>query len=103
MAARVLAAIGTVHEHLGDTDTAARVLRDAVRALEEEHASHYEAQARVRLADIIERTGGACETVREHLTRACQIYEAGGSPEAEKLRDRLNRMTGPDGEGDRIA
>ncbi|MFF8732271.1 ATP-binding protein [Streptomyces sp. NPDC015171] len=103
MAARVLAAIGTVHEHLGDTDAAVRVLSDAVRALEEEQASHYEAQARVRLADIIERTGGARETAREHLTRACAIYEAGGSPEAEMLRDRLNRMTGADGEGDGIA
>ncbi|MET8562268.1 NB-ARC domain-containing protein [Streptomyces flaveolus] len=100
MAARALAAIGTVHDHLGDTDAAVRVLNDAVQALEEEQASHYEAQARLRLADIIERTGGTRETVREHLTRACAIYETGGSPETEKLRERLNRMTGrPDDEG----
>ncbi|WP_246430262.1 NB-ARC domain-containing protein [Streptomyces rectiverticillatus] len=103
MAARVLAAVGTVHEHLGDTDAAARVLSDAVRALEEQQASHYEAQARVRLADIVERIGGAPETVREHLTRACAIYETGGSPEAERLRERLNRMTGPDDDGGGIA
>ncbi|WP_312018477.1 NB-ARC domain-containing protein [Streptomyces sp. I05A-00742] len=92
MAARAMIAIGTVHEHLGDMDTARRVLSDAVRELEAVQASHYEAQARLRLADIIERTGGAQDAVREHLTRAREIYQAGGSPEAEKLSERLDRM-----------
>ncbi|MEV0910042.1 NB-ARC domain-containing protein [Streptomyces hokutonensis] len=94
MAARALTAIGAVHEHLGDSDTAMRVLGDAADALRAEKASHYEAQALVLLADITERTGGAREAVREHVIRAHEIYEAGGSPEVEKLRERLNRLDG---------
>lgn len=94
MAARALAAVGAVHEHMGDSDTAMRVLGDAADALRAERASHYEAQTLVLLADITERTGGALETVRERLIRAYEIYEAGGSPEAEKLRERLDRLDG---------
>lgn len=94
MAARALAAVGAVHEHMGDSDTAMRVLGDAADALRAERASHYEARTLVLLADITERTGGALETVRERLIRAYEIYEAGGSPEAEKLRERLDRLDG---------
>lgn len=94
MAARALAAMGAVHEHLGDPDTAMRVLGDAAHTLRAEKASHYEAQTLVLLADITERTGGAQETVRVHVTRAYEIYEAGGSPEAETLRERLARLDG---------
>jgi tetratricopeptide (TPR) repeat protein len=97
MAARALAAIGAVHEHLGDSDTAMRVLGDAADALRAEKASHYEAQVLVLLADITERTGGGRETVREYLVRAHEIYETGGSPEAEKVRDRLDRLDRPGG------
>ncbi len=94
MAARALAAIGAVHDHKGDPDAAMRVLGEAADALRAEKASHYEAQALVLLADITERTGGAQETVREHVMRAHEIYETGGSPEAEKLRKRLDRLGG---------
>ncbi|MDQ0934088.1 NB-ARC domain-containing protein [Streptomyces turgidiscabies] len=94
MAARALAAIGAVHDHKGDPDAAMRVLGEAADALRAEKASHYEAQALVLLADITERTGGAQETVREHVMRAHEIYETGGSPEAEKLRERLDRLGG---------
>lgn len=94
MAARALAAVGAVHEHMGDPDTAMRVLGEAIDALHAQKASHYEAQALVLLADITEQTGGALETVREHLIRAYEIYEAGGSPEAERLRARLDRLDG---------
>ena len=90
MAARALAAIGAVHEHLGDVDSAMRALDSAVQALHAEKASYYEAQALVRLANLTDRTGGAPETTREYLTRAFKIYEEGGSPEAEKLRERLD-------------
>ncbi|MEH6373332.1 NB-ARC domain-containing protein [Streptomyces sp. KLMMK] len=96
MAARVMVAIGVVHEHLGDMDAAKRVLSDAVRELEAQQASHYEAQARVRFADLLERTDGAQDAVREHLTRAHEIYQAGGSPEAEMLTERLDRMEASD-------
>ncbi|MEU3337081.1 NB-ARC domain-containing protein [Streptomyces sp. NPDC006668] len=92
MAGRALSAIGAVHEHMGDLDMAMRVLGGAADALRVENASYYEAQTLVLLANITERTGGALETVREHLTRAYEIYEAGGSPEAAKLRERLDRL-----------
>ncbi|MEW1720278.1 NB-ARC domain-containing protein [Streptomyces sp. NPDC093109] len=91
MAARVLAAIGAVQERLGDADAAMRTLGEAAGALRAERAYHYEAQTLVRLAGLIERTGGAHDVVREHMTRAFEIYEEGGSPEAEKLRERLDR------------
>lgn len=101
MAARALAAIGTVHEHLGDPEAAVRALSDAAQVLRAEKASHYEAVALVRLADIIERTHDSRASVREYLARALQIYESGGSPVAERLRERLDRLAGPDEEGDR--
>ncbi|WP_175409286.1 tetratricopeptide repeat protein, partial [Streptomyces sp. TRM64462] len=48
MAARALAAIGTVHDHLGDADEALRVLADAVRDLEHSKAGgHYLARTLV--------------------------------------------------------
>jgi tetratricopeptide (TPR) repeat protein len=94
MAARALAAIGAVHDHLGDPDTAMRVLGEAADALRERKASHYEAQALVLLADITERTGGAPETVREHLRQAYEIHKTGGSLEAAKLRERLDLLGG---------
>ncbi|WP_371655977.1 MULTISPECIES: NB-ARC domain-containing protein [unclassified Streptomyces] len=96
MAARATAAIGTVHDHLGDTQEALRALREAARTLRGQDATHYEAQALVQLADITERTGGARGAVRPYLTRALEIHEAGGSPSAQGLRERLERL---DGEG----
>lgn len=97
MAARAMAAIGAAHEHLGDTDEAKRALGEAARTLREQKASHYEAQALVRLADLTERTGGGrtvkgLAAVREQLTRAYEIYADGGSPEADTLRERLDRL-----------
>ncbi|MEC4015259.1 NB-ARC domain-containing protein [Streptomyces sp. H27-D2] len=92
MAARATAAIGVVHEHLGDPDEAMRTLAEAARVLRAQRASHYEAQALVRLADLTERTGGRRDAVREHLAMALEIYEAGGSPEAETLRGRLEGL-----------
>ncbi|MEK8169538.1 hypothetical protein NKH77_06220 [Streptomyces sp. M19] len=92
MAARATAAIGRVQDHLGDAEEAQRTLADAVRELSAQDATHYAAQARVELADIAERTGGDPGTVREHLTEALAVYEEGGSPLAEELRARLDRM-----------
>ncbi|MFF2652707.1 NB-ARC domain-containing protein [Streptomyces sp. NPDC058045] len=94
MAARAMIALGTVHDHRGDPDTAMRVLGEAADVLRAQQATHYEAQALVLLAGITERTGGARQTVREHLLRAHEIYEAGGSPEAAALRERLDRLGG---------
>ncbi|MFF4951387.1 ATP-binding protein [Streptomyces chattanoogensis] len=90
MAARVTAAIGVAHDHLGDTQAAVRALEEAVQDLRAEGATHYEAQALVRLADIAVRAGDRSGTVREWLTRALEIHEAGGSPLAEPLRQRLD-------------
>ncbi|MEV0265017.1 NB-ARC domain-containing protein [Streptomyces sp. NPDC050617] len=96
MAARALAALGAAHDHAGDTGEATRALTAAARVLREVDATHYEAQALVLLADIEERTGGGRAAVRAHLARALEIYSAGGSPEAETLRERLE---GPESQG----
>lgn len=89
MAARAQVAIGIAHDHLDETDQAVRALREAAAALREQEATHYEAQALVALADIQERTQGDAQEVRTRLERALEIYEAGGSPRAEELRQRL--------------
>ncbi|KAF5990824.1 hypothetical protein BOG92_001480 [Streptomyces sp. WAC00263] len=92
MAARVRAAIGVVHDHLGETEEAIRELGEAARVLGEEEATHYEAQALVQLADIAERTGDHEDLVRECLSRAVAIHEAAGSSLAESLRRRLEDL-----------
>jgi hypothetical protein len=92
MAAWVTAANGIVHDHLGDTQEAVRALDEAVRAPRAEDATHYEAQALAQLADIAERTSGRSNTVRECPARALEIHEAGGSPLAETLRQRLEGL-----------
>ncbi|MEU4350860.1 NB-ARC domain-containing protein [Streptomyces sp. NPDC023838] len=97
MAARATAAIGAVHDHLGDTRAALDALREAARTLRDEDATHYEALALVRLADIVERTGGPRGAARPYLTRALEIHEAGGSPSAQGLRERLERLDGGEG------
>lgn len=89
MAARAQVAIGVAHDHLGETDEAVRALGEAAEVLREEKATHYEAQALVVLADIQEGSQGDPRQVRARLERALEIYEAGGSPRAEELRDRL--------------
>ena len=96
MAARALAAIGTVHEHLGNAAMALHTLEEAAGTLRDLGASHYEAQARVTMADVVERTGGSRAAVRDHLQRALDVYEAGGSPEAEILRERLAHLGSED-------
>lgn len=95
MAARALAAIGAAHEHLGDIDTALRVLEDAARTLHEQRATHYEAQARITIAKITERTGGSRENVRDQVTQAMNIYEAEGNPAADALRIWRERLEDP--------
>ncbi|MDT0347472.1 NB-ARC domain-containing protein [Streptomyces litchfieldiae] len=92
MAARALAALGTAQEHLGETEQASRALNEAAGILRNEKASHYEAQALVRLARLTERTGGPPHEVREHVARALEIWEAGGNPEADDLRQWLHRL-----------
>ncbi|MEU5837274.1 NB-ARC domain-containing protein [Streptomyces diacarni] len=91
MAARVKAAIGVVHSHLGDTGQAIRELLEAIRELAEvADGMQYEAQARVKLADVAQRAGGHEELVRECLSRAADIHEALGDHSwAEELRRRL--------------
>ncbi|WP_241827140.1 NB-ARC domain-containing protein [Streptomyces graminilatus] len=96
MAARVRAAIGVVHDHLGETEDAIRELRGAVEALgAEAEGMQYEAQARERLADIAQRAGGRVELVRECLTRAVGIHEAlGDHSRAAESRRRLADLDG---------
>ncbi|MFG2884174.1 NB-ARC domain-containing protein [Streptomyces sp. NPDC048297] len=90
MAARVRAAIGVAHGHLGETEEAIRELRAAAEALGAEAKwMAYEAEARERLADIAQRVGGRSELVRECLTRAAEVHEAlGNLSRAQELRRR---------------
>ncbi len=81
MGARARAAEGNVLIHLGRTEEAAVALEDAVAALQEVGAVHYEAGHRETLYEL---TG-----VRDHLSRALEIYEAGGSPRAAVVRSVL--------------
>ncbi|MGW1324754.1 NB-ARC domain-containing protein [Streptomyces antibioticus] len=92
MAARVTAAMGVVHDHLGETEEAVRELRGAAQVLGEVGATHYEAQALVQLADVAERTGDRDGLVRECLSRAVAVHEAAGSRLAEELRRRLEDL-----------
>ncbi|MGW1509774.1 hypothetical protein [Streptomyces sp. NPDC002394] len=97
MAARATAALGIARDHLGGTEEGVRALEDAADALRAERATHYEAQALVALADIAERTGLRRDDVPGRLDRAAEIHEAGGSPLAPALRERL-RLWPPGGE-----
>ncbi|MGW1614911.1 NB-ARC domain-containing protein [Streptomyces sp. NPDC002285] len=94
MVARVKAAIGVVHGHLGDTGQAIHELREAIRELAAvADGMQYEAQARVQLADLAERVGGQEELVRECLSRAADIYEASCDQRLTKeLRRRLTDL-----------
>lgn len=94
MAARVKAAIGVAHGHLGDTGQAIHDLREAIRELAAvTDGMQYEAEARVRLADVAGEAGGQEELVRKCLSRAADIYEALGNQRlAEELRRRLTDL-----------
>ncbi|MGW3952214.1 NB-ARC domain-containing protein [Streptomyces sp. NPDC004752] len=91
MAARVTAAIGTVHAHLGDIEAAVAALSEAAGELRRQRAGHYEARTLTRLADLVQPTGRSAE-VRRWLTRALAIHTANGSPEADDLQRRLNAL-----------
>ncbi|MFI6767690.1 NB-ARC domain-containing protein [Streptomyces sp. NPDC050355] len=88
MGARALAALGGVRRELGRTDEAVAALEEAVRMLRERGAVHYEAPVCEALAEMAEERGDR-ERWRQLLTRALEIYEAGGGPRAVELRRRL--------------
>ncbi|MFG2780464.1 NB-ARC domain-containing protein [Streptomyces prunicolor] len=96
MAARALAAIGAVHDRLGDTAAADRELREAVAVLRERDALHYAADPLVRRADIARRTGAGTDVVRGFLTDALAIYDGEGNPAAEELRRRIAELDADD-------
>ncbi|WP_327070292.1 NB-ARC domain-containing protein [Kitasatospora sp. NBC_01302] len=95
MAARALAALGRARARLGEVEGARGDLERAAEALRNADATHYEARARIALADLIERTTADRAGARRHRARALEIFEAGGSPEAEDLRRRLAEEDGP--------
>ncbi|WP_327305339.1 NB-ARC domain-containing protein [Streptomyces sp. NBC_01298] len=92
MAARAAIALGRAHDRLGESARAVAVLRQAVRVLAGQGAAHYEAEALLALADIAQRPGGDRTDLAADLTRALEIHEAGGSPLAESLRERLRAL-----------
>ncbi|MFT2015540.1 hypothetical protein ACMA1D_06765 [Streptomyces sp. 796.1] len=96
MAGRVTAAIGDTLDRAGETAAAVDALQQAAADLRAAEATSYEAQALIRLADIAERTGGHGADVRGWLTRALEIHEAGGSPQVDALRARIDGLPGDD-------
>lgn len=94
MAARVTAAVGTVHGHLGDTDAAIAALSETAGELRRLRATHYEARTLTRLADLARSTGRTAE-LRRWLARALAVHTANGSPGAEELQRRLDAL-GPE-------
>ncbi|MFE2041591.1 ATP-binding protein [Streptomyces sp. NPDC059477] len=95
MAARVQAAIGVTHGHLGAFEDAIRELREAITVLgAEAPGMQYEAQAQEDLAGIAQRAGGPAELVRGSLERAAEIYESFGDRRAEEVRRRLAELGG---------
>ncbi|MFI6349982.1 NB-ARC domain-containing protein [Streptomyces sp. NPDC050560] len=92
MAARAQAAVGALRGRLGDTATAEDELRAAIDTLHQVEGPHYEAGARVALADVLQAAGAPLDAVREQLAAAHTIYADGDSPEAEGVRRRLETL-----------
>ncbi|MET9972063.1 hypothetical protein ABZZ80_40795 [Streptomyces sp. NPDC006356] len=92
MAGRALAAIGLVHDRLGDTQAADRDLKQPVEILRERDAMHYAAEPLERFGDIAHRTGAGTDVVRGYLAEALEIYEREGNPVVEELRGRLAEL-----------
>ncbi|QHC21731.1 NB-ARC domain-containing protein [Streptomyces sp. GS7] len=95
MGARALAALGGVRRDLGRGEEAVAALEEAVRMLRERGAVHYEAQVCETLAELAEERGDRARW-RRYVTRAWEIYEAGGGPRAVELRRRLAEADGMD-------
>ncbi|WP_431047945.1 NB-ARC domain-containing protein [Streptomyces sp. P1-3] len=93
MAGRALHAVGDVHVTLGQTDLAAIALSEAIDMLRQERSTHHEALARESLARLCAREGDRA-AARDHWSRALEIYQAGGSPRAARVREALAE---PDG------
>ncbi|APU16147.1 MULTISPECIES: ATP-binding protein [Actinoalloteichus] len=88
MVGRVLIALGSLHRLLGEHDTAAEELGEAVELFEERGAIHYEAQARRALADLAE-TRGDRQGARAQLSRVLAVEVETGGPAVAELRERL--------------
>ncbi|MFG3255603.1 hypothetical protein [Streptomyces sp. NPDC048172] len=86
---RTLTILGRALEGAGAHEDAVRAYEDAVHALRECQATHYEAEALEALAAWTAGPGGDEDTAREQLARALELYEAGGSPRADFLRELL--------------
>ncbi|WP_231626380.1 hypothetical protein [Streptomyces apocyni] len=89
MGARAKAAMGTALTNLGRDDEGVAELTSAVEMLHETGAVYYEAPAREQLAELAGERG-APDARREHLLRALEIYEQGGSPRADTVRAMLS-------------
>jgi tetratricopeptide (TPR) repeat protein len=94
MAGRATAASGEAYVHLGDLAAAERALSEAVDILETRQATHYEAQARLRLAEVLARRGRPAAAVRAHRERALAILKEGGSPQADEVARLLDAGDG---------
>lgn len=93
MAGRALSALGRVRQALGENEAAREAYEEAVGLLRENQSTHYEAQTLEAWAALDERQSEP-EAAHQRLLRALEIYEAGGSPRAAQLRERLGLTDG---------
>lgn len=88
MAARVRIGLALLQMRAGARDAAAEALRAAAADLD---GTHYEAQARVHLADLA-RAEGDSAAERDHLRRAWEVYRDVGHPAADEIAQRIERL-----------
>ena len=89
MAARTQAARGRARGGQGDLAGASEDIEAAIAVLRDEDARHYEADAHLALADLLEPEGSDTAAVCDHLTAALEIFTAGGSARAAEVEERL--------------
>lgn len=98
MAARVQAALGLAHAHLGQDQQASDLLGEAVTALAGAGLLHYEAEALESWADVRERLSDP-PGARALLERALRIHQLFGSAHASGLQSRIDAAAGEAGGG----
>ncbi|WP_168200492.1 NB-ARC domain-containing protein [Allokutzneria sp. NRRL B-24872] len=91
MAARVRASRAEVLAALGDLTRATSDLNAAIAKFVEYGTTHYEAQARGTLAEVLVRQGNKAGA-RTELARALEVHKSVHSPEAERLEQRIAEL-----------
>jgi tetratricopeptide (TPR) repeat protein len=91
MAGRALISLGVARARLGDTEAARADFATAITEFETSGATHYEAQARAALADLLEQVGDVAGAMTQ-VSRVLEIRQSGGGDVAD-LVARLDRLS----------